>query len=270
MASETARDDASDVALRFGQTFVLFCAAQAWVLARTSGAVWIGYAVVVTACLAATFVPRFFRIALVATFTCVVILAAWRFPLTANHLFLQCFIAFLLAATSFDDDDEKRLLVSALRAILIGVFFWSGAQKIVHGAYFDGSFLCWNLVKGTHDAWKWVATLVLPAEELANVARARVIGECRFVTPLGIVLSNLVYVSELACAAVLLHPRVRARGALVVALVLVAIEVAMSEWVFAAFAANLLLSFATPGWSKRARPVFVAWALLVAFLSGRP
>lgn len=262
---------ASEVERRFAQIFVLFCAAQGWVLARTTaGPLSFAYAVLVTACLGGIFVPRFFRLTLGTTLACVVALAAWRFPLTANHLFLQCFVAMLLAVTSFDDEGETRLLVSSLRAITIGVFFWSGAQKIVHGAYFDGSFLCWNLVKGTHDAWKWIAKIILPSEDLANVARAHATNECRFVTPFGVVLSNFVYVSELACAAILAHPRIRARGALVVALVLVAIEIAMSEWVFAAFATNLLLLFAAPVWSRRAWPVFFGWAIFVALLSGRP
>lgn len=256
---------------RFAQTFVLFCAAQAWVLARTSsGKGWFAYAIVVSACLVATFDGRFIRHGLAVTFGCLVVLAAWRFPLTANHLFLQCFIALLLAVTRFDDADAENALLGALRKILIGVFFWSGAQKILHGAYFDGSFLCWNLVKGTHEAWRLVASLVLPAEELANVARAHATKECRFVTPFGLLLSHSVYVSEIACAAVLAHPRTRARGALVVALVLVGIEIVMSEWVFAAFAANLLLLFAAPEWSRRARPVFIGWAILVASMSGRP
>jgi hypothetical protein len=261
----------TDLARRFAQTFVLFCAAQAWVLARTTaGRGWLAYAVFVSACLAGAFDRRFFRAALASTFGAVVLLAAWRFPLTANHLYLQCFVALLLVVTSFDDDSQTTALVSALQKVLIGVFFWSGAQKIVYGAYFDGSFLCWNLVKGTHDAWKWVANVVLPAQELGNVARAHVTNECRFVTPFALVLSNSVYVSELVCAAVLLHPRARARGAIAVAVVLVAIEIVMSEWVFAAFAANLLLLFAAPRWSERARPVFIGWAIMVALLSGRP
>lgn len=259
-----------DLARRFAQTFVLFCAAQACVLARTSGKGWFAYAAVVTTCFAGTLDRRFFRAALVATLACVVGLAAWRFPLTANHLFLQCFIALLLAVTSFDDEDQTSDVLAALRKILVAVFFWSGAQKILHGAYFDGSFLCFNLAKGTHEAWRFIAKLVLPAEDLANVARMATTGECRFVTPFGLLLSSSVYVSEIACAAVLLHPRARARGAIVVAFVLVAIEVAMSEWVFAAFAANLLLLFASPRWSLRARPVFVGWAILVALMSGRP
>lgn len=262
------------MARRFAQTFVLFCAAQAWVLARTSGRGWIVYAVLVTACFVGTYSERFVRRALAATLLCVVALAAWRFPLTANHLYLQGFIALLLAVTSFDDDDDDddgaRALAGALRKILIGVFFWSGVQKIVHRAYFDGSFLCWNVVKGTHDAWRTVANVLLPAEELANVARAHATNECRFATPFGLLLANAVYVSEIACAALLLHPRTRARGAIVVAVVLVAIEIAMSEWVFAAFAANLLLLFAAPRWSLRARPVFLVWAMLIASFSGRP
>ena len=258
-------------ALRFGQIFALFCAAQAWVLARTtSGKGWLAYAVLMTACCAATFGGRYWRHAFVVTFGAVVLLAAWRFPLTANHLFLQCVLALALAVTRIDDEDETTTLVVALRRILIAVFFWSGVQKIVHGAYFDGSFLCWNIAKGTHDAWRWIANVLLPAADLANASRALATNECRFVTTFGLVLSNFVYVSEIACAAVLSFPRIRERGAIVVALVLVAIEIAMSEWVFAAFAANLLLLFAKPQWSLRARPLFFGWAILIALFSGRP
>jgi uncharacterized membrane protein YhhN len=261
----------SEVTRRFAQTFVLFCAAQAWVLVRTSdGRGWLVYAALVTACVAGTLIPRLVRPALALTFGCVVFLAAARFPRTANHLYLQCFVALVLTLTNLDDDDQRTALVVALRRIVIAVFFWSGVQKIVHGAYVDGSFLCWNLVKGTHDAWRSIAHVVLPAEELANVARAQATNECRFVTPFGLALANSVYVSEIACAAVLAHPRTRERGAIVVGFVLMGIEVAMSEWVFAAFAANLLLLCAAPQWSRRARPLFIAWAILVALLSGRP
>src|SRR5688572_6895460 len=122
MASETP-GEGSSVERRFAQTFVLFCAAQAWVLARTSGKVWLAYAVFVTACFAGTFDRRFFRAALASTFGGIVAVAAWRFPLTANHLYLQGFIALLLAVTSFDDERETRVCVTALRTILIGVFF---------------------------------------------------------------------------------------------------------------------------------------------------
>lgn len=240
-------------------------------LARTtSGAFWFAYAAFVSACLAGTFDRRLFRYALALTFGAIVVLASWRFPQTANHLYLQGFIALLVALTRFGDEDEERALVSALRTVLIAVFFWSGVQKIVHGAYFDGSFLCWNLVKGTHDAWRWVANIVLSAEELANVARAQTTNECRFVTPVGLMIANSVYVFELVCAALLAHSRVRERGAVVAALVLVGIEIAMAEWIFAAFVANLLLLFAAPSWSKRARPLFFGWAIFVALLSARP
>ncbi len=104
MASETL-GEAPRVARRFGQAFVLFCAAQAWVLVwTTSGTFWLAYAAFVSACVAATFGRRSFRYALAATLGCVLTLAASRFPQTANHLYLQCFIALLLAVTSFDDE----------------------------------------------------------------------------------------------------------------------------------------------------------------------
>lgn len=268
-------EDAALLARGFAQVFVLLCAAQAWVMVRVvPGRSWVGYAVLLTGCAVATFVPAFFRFARVATFGGLLTLAAARFPQTANHLFLQCVIALLLSATRLHEEEEARVLLGALRSLFIGVLFWSGVQKVVHGAYFDGSFLCWNLVRGTHATWRRVAELALPADELANVASARVTGAYRFVSAVGLAASNAVWLTEIACAALLVHPRTRVVGAIAALAVLAGIEVAMSEWVFAAFAANLLVLFTPSRWSTRAtrlvRPVFLGWAVLLVFLAGRP
>ena len=82
------------------------------------------------------------------------------------------------------------------------------------------------------------------------------------------VLSNLVYVAELACAGLLLAPRTRLVGVAASLGLLVGIEVFAREVFFGSLQMTVVLLFAPTAWS-RAVPVFgAAYVLLLLSAAG--
>ena len=199
--------------------------------------------------------------------------AAWIFPATANHTGL---VAGLVVLCTFLDTegDDGTLLLQSLRWVAVIVFFWAGVQKLLHGFYFEGEFLAWMVGQGS-ERWAAIFGWMIPAEE---VARLRTYdryafggGPYRVAAPLFVLASNAVWAAEIGLAGGLLWRRVRTFAALAAIALVVLIQSAPREWMFALLYAQLLL-LAVPGhWNRRLLPLFLAaYAYLVLVLLGAP
>jgi hypothetical protein len=199
---------------------------------------------------------------------------AWLFPFAANHTHLVLVGIAFFAWLDPRREDEQALLVQGLRWVAIIVFFYAGLQKLLHGLYFRGEFLAWMIGQGV-DNWSHVFGWMIPADEIARLrAQPRFApgaGPYRVASPLFVLVSNAVYLGEMAVAALLLLPRTRAFAAGVgIALVLV-IQSAPREFMFALLYAQLLLLFVPGDWNRRLLPVFLfAYGYLLAVVLGAP
>jgi hypothetical protein len=198
---------------------------------------------------------------------------AWSLPATANHGFLSWVLVLLCAVFDPDDPDEERLLLQGLRWIAVIIFFWAGLQKALHGLYFRGDFLSWATAVGG-SRWVDLFAWVLPADEIARLrALPQDVGAGPFRMDsawMGL-LSNGVWVGEMAMGVAMLFRRTREIAALAAISLVWLIQAAPREFMFALLYTNLLLLFVRGEPNRRGRWVFLlAYALLVAAVAGTP
>lgn len=148
------------------------------------------------------------------------------FPRTANHAFLAVFALALLALR----EEAGWLTLAAI------AFSWGGAQKLVHGLWFDGQVLGWLIAHRTD-----VSAQLRPfiSDETAAHLTAG-----RYVLPgVWLAISNAVWVTELAAPAVLLSRR-HAWWLLLAGTW--AVQAVAHEWEFALLLSLLALGGAPP------------------------
>lgn len=217
---------------------------------------------------------RFGRLAAAIAAPIAVLMAAWALPSTPNHTGLVALLLVLCAWLDPDEEDEAALLTQALRWIAVVVFFWAGAQKLLHGLYFRGEFLAWMVGQGG-ERWAEIFGWMMPAEDIARLQGYERFafggGPYRVAAPLFVLASNAVWVGEIALAGGMLVPRLRAVSALAGIALVVLIQAAPREWMFALLYTQLLLVVAPGGWNRRLLPFFLlVYAYLVAVLLGAP
>ena len=71
------------------------------------------------------------------------LLEAWyvwdAFPLAGNHRYLGLVFLALFALLDDERPEDRRLLLRAVRWMVVVVLFWSGMQKLIHGYWFQGT-----------------------------------------------------------------------------------------------------------------------------------
>ncbi|MGH0035644.1 MAG: hypothetical protein ACQGVK_11520 [Myxococcota bacterium] len=201
---------------------------------------------------------------------------AWRFPYTANHLYLEWLCLALVCLDGGRAEDEK-LAVSALRWTAAIVLFQTGLQKALYGHYWRGDFIA--LMVGEDERFSRIFQWLLPGGE---VERLRALdreqtGAGPYRVPFGLfsLASFGVVVAETALPALMMHPRTRRLGACAGVGLIFAIEVAALELGFALLFVNLLVLFLPAVWSRRAlwaAGVFWVYALgaSLGWLPGHP
>lgn len=194
---------------------------------------------------------------------------AWLFPDGSNHMFVEttCALVLALAFVPRREPTVDSSAIRALRWLPILVLFWSGVQKMLHGAYFDGSFLAF--LGATDERFIRVLEWTLPgeAEHLAAVVETN--GPYRFVGVWPVVASNLVYLVEIVAAVMLVVPATRRAGVWVAAATLVGIEIVARELQFGGAFACLLTTFVTGLRRRHVVPVFALYyAMLLAVRLG--
>jgi hypothetical protein len=257
----------------FQVILVLVVATEYWTKALRD---WVAYgpadhaAVVVATLLAAVVVHgRWRRVG----FAALALLQTWwiasYFPLAGNHRYLELFLAALFVLHDDSREAERVLLLRSLRWTLIVVLFYSGLQKCVHGYWHDGQFLAWSL--GREPFRLALRPLFSPAEfeRLASLGGA--VGDGPYsVTSLPLrVVSNVVWLSELALAALLFARRTRAAAAVAAFLFVVATEAVARELMFGVEFAAAMALFARSDLIRRlVLPAAVVLALLVLARGG--
>ena len=147
------------------------------------------------------------------------------------------------------------------------IWFYSGFQKMIIGTYFDGSFFAYLV--STEPRFKEAFQWILSEGEFLRVSTLRPPGPYGFESWLPVVLSNLVYVSEMAVGILLLIKRARLLGFLGGMALIVAIEVVAREMFFGILFVNLQLLYAPKDWNRKLLPLtYASYVLLVTMKMG--
>ena len=191
-------------------------------------------------------------------------LAAAVFPATSNHGFLGAVCLGWLVLV------RPTEALPALRWTVVIVAFYAGVQKVLHGTYFDGTFLAYQVAHSE----RFTATLgaLLPTAELARLQALEPLtvgaGPYRLTSWVGLTLSNAVWIAELVLPPLLWIRRTRTAAMVGLIAVVLAIEIAAREVLFGGLFVALLLLFGPPTWLRRALPwlgvvyvVYVIWRL---------
>lgn len=230
-------------------------------------------AAVVLAVLCVASFGRRARLACALALPFALVACATVFPLLPNHTAFAAMLLGLLALLAVDDA-EGPLLLAAVRWMTVLVFVWAGVQKAVHGLYFRGEFLTWMIAQGP-EAWRGFFGLFVPADEIARVAalpRFGVdLGPYRIASLPLLLASNGVWLGEIALGLGMLVRRVRHLAALGALALVLLIQAAPHEWMFALLYAELLLLFLPGAALARVMPLLlVVYAYLLAALAGAP
>jgi uncharacterized membrane protein YphA (DoxX/SURF4 family) len=166
-------------------------------------------------------------------------------PHTPNHFFLEVYAVAMLACASGAPGDDA-LVLSGVRWLTALVLLLTGCQKLAFGRYVHADFLAFMVGRGDRfaDLFAWV----LPPTEVARLQAYDPFrggaGPYRVTSVPFVLLSNVVWVAELALPIGLLLGRTR-RITAVVALAFVAlIQLGARELGFALLFTNLLVLFA--------------------------
>ena len=161
-------------------------------------------------------------------------------PALGNHGFLELVLLGCVALSIPLTARKATSVAGVTRWLCVILFSSSGLQKIFYGAYFGGSFLA-RLTRD--DRFGWFLDLTLPQHELARLAALNISEPHFLISVSGIVVSNGIYLSEIACAVLLIIPATRKLGMFAGILVLLSVEVVAREWGFGVSALMMLFLF---------------------------
>lgn len=199
----------------------------------------------------------------VATYLAVV------FPGGGNHEYLELLLCLLCAGIRADHEDERRLLVDAVRWMTCVVLFWAGVQKLVHGYYFAGEYLAYSV---SRESYASVFAWIMPPDELARLAGydgSPGTGPYIVRDRLFVFVSTLTCVLEIVLAPLLLLRRTRLVALVAVVVLLAAIESAAREMFFFFILFNMLLLFLDNALNRRLiAPIAIVLACMLLVRMG--
>lgn len=201
-------------------------------------------------------------------------------PFTANHVALEALVLALLALLDERDEAEGALLLASLRWSTAVMFLYTGLQKLWWGYWSQGEMLAY--LTATEERFALALGRLLPAEELARLRsfNESLIAPGRWQPRIGagpyrvdsaawVVLSNGVWLFELAAGLALCVRKLFVPAALASLLVVAFIELGARELTFGLLMANLLLLFLPGAWNRRLWPLSaLAYAWLAAAHAG--
>ena len=190
---------------------------------------------------------------------------ALTFPLTPNHFFLEVWATALLA---FADPagESDALVLAGLRWLTAIVLFVTGCQKLAYGHYWHGDFLAFMVGRGDRfaDLFAWV----LPADEIARLGSYDAFrggsGPYRVANLPFVLMSNLVWIAELALPAGMLAARTRTLASVAAMAFIATLQLGAREAGFAILFLNLLALFAPAPLAKAVAVTSLAVLGLVA------
>ena len=185
------------------------------------------------------------------------------FPLTANHVFLECLLLLILASFDGEKADESQVALAGMRWTTIIVVLSSGLQKAAHGFYFHGEFLASDLAYQARALNP--LDLFLSARERERLlslgephpgSGSYRIGEMPF-----LFVSNAIWSGQIGTAIACLAERLRSAAVVGLVSLALAVQLAEREVVFGLLLLNLALLFTRRCWNGLS---FVASAAVLA------
>jgi hypothetical protein len=229
--------------------------------------------------------PAYQRKGLVLGLATQLVYVAVAFPLNANHDLLVLLVLGLACAFDLERDDERQVLLACARWLMVIVLFTTGVQKLMYGTYFHGEFLGVRIAHS--DTFAAAFQYLLPEQEfqrlrglgegpttqgLSLFAGERIghlpapgTGSYRVDSPLFRVVSNSVWIFEMAAPFFLIWRRTRVLAAIATLGFLAVIELGAREYFFGLIFSNLVLLFLPGRVHEWARPFF-AVAYLAVFV----
>jgi hypothetical protein len=280
----TGVDEPDDVALKLElarQLLTLHVAVTAWHLlwvqtvVPSSITVLVSMGLIVlgaTGAFVASLLPRLASWAAPGALLFALWIAGLTLPATPEHVLLGAFCLTLFVVV----DDRRPAQAAALRQALVWavvlVIAWAGLQKLVHGAWTDGTFLSVAIATGgpTGAVFEWA---VPPAE----VERLRSLdptlageGPFRAAAPLLVAIGNGIWVLQLLLPLGLLHRATRVPAvAATLGLVFVFDLFASREILMSLLLSTLLVLAAPRRWLEHAFwPVVAVYVLGLAIAMG--
>ena len=175
-------------------------------------------------------------------------------PALGNHAALESLLLLAVAVALPITAARAAPIAALFRWSCILLFLHSGLQKMVYGAYWNGAFLARRI---HDDRFAWVLDLALPDAEFQALQTADPLGPMLLESAGGLLLSNAVYLSEIACAVLLLIPATRRLGLIASVLTVIGIEVVAREVGFGLMFVLMLLLFRPQFYATRAALAFV-------------
>lgn len=241
-----------------------------WVLygAQAEAGLLVLSALAMTGCAAFAWFPKRAHWAARAAAPVLLLQLAATFPFADNHFVLEVLVVVVLAAVGRNGEGETEVLQGVLWVIAI-VLFQTGFQKALHGQYFQGEFLAFMVGRGGRfgDAFAWMLSPVDVEQLAAHDPLRSGAGPYRVDSTVFVVVSNLVWVAEIALAGLLLWTRTRAIAAIVSIAFVLALQLGAREVGFALLFSCLLLSFFENDLGRKVVPfvlVFLVWVVLTA------
>jgi hypothetical protein len=171
----------------------------------------------------------------------------YALPYTANHHFLAATLSFIVLLGVRADGNSASLAARAIRVQFCAVMFWAGIQKLTHGFYDRGELLGF-LVAQRDARFSWFLKLVLPLGESTQLetlgSSGSPGGSYQLKSFRGLLLSNLVPVSELCISLLLSFKRTVLAGLLLATATLVGIELMAREVAFGLICFGMMAFFA--------------------------
>lgn len=228
------------------------------------GAWWVFFGFVFTTALVASLVKRIpGRIISVAMVAAIFGHYQMLFPKMPNH-YLAIAIGFVVLAF-FDEDsaEERQLALQTCRWLLIIVLVYSGVQKFLHGSYFHGQLLLHLTAEDQH--FTGLFQHFLGPGELDGLRTMIATGQpVHTDTLLFLIVSNFVWIVEIALGVALLIARVRPYAVVGAFFVFTPIALTTRETGFGMVFTGLTLLFAKRDYLTRFLPAYIALAVFSA------
>jgi len=161
-------------------------------------------------------------------------------PMTPNHA-VALAVSFVFLLWDALENDTSYRASELIRWLAFTILFWSGLQKVLHGAYFNGTFFSTQLALGDR-RFAWMQSLC-SASELQVLGNTPPSGPfvpgCRKITWM----SSMVVCLEFAMGGLLLVPRLRSAAAGLAMIFLVFVQVVTKEITFALTMCSVLSVF---------------------------
>jgi hypothetical protein len=246
-------------------------------------------AVASTAAAAMSFVPATEQLAAPLGTAVLLFSIVFFFPNLANHTFFLLIALLPLVIWNVAVESERAPALGTLRWAAAIVLFSCGLQKVLHGTYFHGEFLAFQVAHG--ERFARALGLLIPAEEMARLKALGLAagpavgsegfhsyvtappilgaGPYRLETPLALAAVNFVWIFEFVAPFFLVWGRTRAAAAALTAVFLFTVETGALEVMFGALFTATMLMFLRRNVVGAALPVFgVVYAYLVGVQIG--